>query len=101
MWMTSPREHVLRYWAEWLRIDAGALLPTLRVPVLAMYAVAKDDADPSRFRAGILQDFTRNHASASVNVIFIAGATHAIWESQPVAFDEQLAAFAAGRARSR
>jgi len=95
--MTPPREHVLRYWAEWLRSDTGVLLPRLTVPTLALFALGSDDRDPGATRARILDQFRKNGASPAVRVDFVEDATHSIWETRPHEFDEVLVRFIFGR----
>jgi pimeloyl-ACP methyl ester carboxylesterase len=95
MWLTPPRSHVLRYWREWLHLDAGRLLGDVTVPLEAIFAIGAGEKDPAAFEAGIREDFRRNAASPSVSVSFIRPATHSIWESNPAAFDDAIARFVA------
>jgi pimeloyl-ACP methyl ester carboxylesterase len=93
MWMRPPRRNVLRYWSEWLRADSGSLLPSLRTPLLAIYAVSPQDADPEKTKREHLARFERAPAPPSVRVEFIENSGHFIWEHQPERFDRLVAQF--------
>ena len=93
MWLAPPRAHVFAYWKEWLMVDAGRLLPEIKVPTLALFAIAADTQDPNGFRARIREQFRKNRASSSIVVEFVEPATHSIWETQPAAFDRVVESF--------
>ena len=98
MWLTPPRHNVFAYWRDWLRTDAGTLLPKLRVPFLAIHAL---NADPER-AAAKREDLETRYRMAPVppgsRVVYIADSGHSIWEYRPEEFDEVLAGFVLGSA---
>jgi pimeloyl-ACP methyl ester carboxylesterase len=93
MWMRPPRRNVLRYWSEWLRADSGSLLPSLRTPLLAIYAVSPQDADPEKTKREHLARFERAPAPSHVRVEFVENSGHFIWEHQGERFDDLVALF--------
>jgi pimeloyl-ACP methyl ester carboxylesterase len=93
MWMRPPRQNVLRYWSEWLRADAGALISSLKVPLLAMYAISPQDTDPEKTKRELLARFERAPAPPHVKVEFVENSGHFIWEYQPERFDRLVAEF--------
>ena len=98
MWLTPPRHNVFAYWRDWLRTDVGTLLPTLRVPFLAIHAL---NADPER-AATKREDLETRYRMAPLppggRVVYIEDSGHSIWEYKPEEFDEALAGFVLGRA---
>jgi len=96
MWRTPPRRHVFAYWRDWLRTDAGALLPSLRPPFLAIHALPVDSAGAAEKRADLQARYRRAPMPTGGRVVYIADSGHTIWEYRPEAFDRALAGFVLG-----
>jgi pimeloyl-ACP methyl ester carboxylesterase len=91
MWLRPARETVFRYWEEWLRVDVGALLPRVTIPVHSVYVPGAGSKHPDHITAR----FQRNGAPSNFSLRFLPGARHTIWESHPAEFDAILAEFVA------
>lgn len=96
MWLTPPRANVFAYWRDWLRTDAGVLLPRLPVPLLALHALPSDTARAATKRAELQAAYARAPLPERARVVFVANSGHTIWEYQPAAFDAALADFVLG-----
>jgi pimeloyl-ACP methyl ester carboxylesterase len=96
MWRTPPRANVFAYWRDWLRTDAGALLPGLSVPFLAIHALPSDSTRAAETRADLLARYVRAPMPTGGRIVLIEGSGHTVWEYRPEAFDEALADFVLG-----
>jgi pimeloyl-ACP methyl ester carboxylesterase len=97
MWLTPPREHVFAWWRDWLRTDAGALLPTLRIPFLAVHALPTDETRASEKRSDLEWRYRRAPLPVAARVVYVENAGHTIWEYQPEAFDRVVEELVHGR----
>lgn len=98
MWLTPPKEHVFAYWDDWLKCDAGAMLPRLQVPLMSMHAVSAKASDPQALRRDLYERVIYNGAPPGMRLEFIDAAGHTIWEYQPQTFDQLVAEFIEGPA---
>jgi len=98
MWLTPPRQNVFAYWRDWLRTDAGTLLPTLRVPFLAIHALNADAERAATKREDLETRYRMAPLPPGGRVVYIEDSGHSIWEYKPEEFDEALAGFVLGRA---
>lgn len=98
MWRTPPRANVFAYWRDWLRTDAGALLPALSVPFLAIHALPTESTRAAEKRADLEARYARAPMPAGGRVVLIEASGHTIWEYRPEAFDRVVADFVLGSA---
>ncbi len=98
MWRTPPRKHVFAYWRDWLRTDAGILLPTLSIPFLAIHALSADPEKAANKRADLEARYRRAPMPVGGRVVYIENSGHTIWEYRPEAFDRALGEFVLGTA---
>lgn len=96
MWLAPPKEHVFAYWRDWLKTDAGAMLPALTVPLLTIHAVPSRTTDSAAFRKKVLERYRRNGATPATCIAFVENAGHTIWEYLPEEFDRIVASFIEG-----
>lgn len=92
MWLRPPRENVLSYWAEWLKVDVGTRMAELDTPLLGLYAIG-DDEDAGEVRRKKLARFERAGAKDTTQVAFVEGVGHSIWEYDMEAFEQHLKRF--------
>ncbi len=98
MWLQPPRQNVFAYWRDWLRTDAGALLPGLSVPFLAIHALPEDPSRAADKRADLEDRYRRAPMPVGARVVYIQDSGHTVWEYRPEAFDRALAEFVLGSA---
>lgn len=96
MWKLPKREDVFRYWREWLMTDVGVMLPRMKVPALAMYALRPNHPELASARIQRLARFNRNDAASTIQIVFVHPSGHMVWEHQPRVFDRMIAEFVAG-----
>jgi len=90
MWRTPPRENVLAYWKDWLRVDAGMMVANLSVPVLGIYAIRPGTEDPEAIKKAQKERIETNTCGSNFKAVFVEDAYHTIWESNPEGFEKAL-----------